>query len=274
MQSIEFYKMEGAGNDFVVIDNRNNGFTLDEIVTFSPKLCHRRFGVGADGVLVLEKPQIPDVNYTLIYRNADGSDAGMCGNGARCMAFFASKNGFPSSQIFNVHNVIYSATILGDENIEISFPDVSSPKNISFDGFALVKVHTGTEHVVEFTDTAKLEDEDALVKEGRTIRLHPKLNPPGTNVNFVCINNNENIDLQTYERGVENLTLACGTGALASAIATHFKKQSKSTDSKVTINVKGGTLVASFHFDPAAKTYTNIKLSGPAHIVYKGNIEI
>lgn len=279
MSSLQFYKMEGAGNDFVVFDNRDAGLSLEEIIAVTPDLCDRRFGIGADGVLVLEAPQKEDVDYTMIYRNADGSDAGMCGNGSRCLAMFAAHHGFGNKQIFNVHDAIYTAEVDKiEQEVSVSFPDVMAPKKLQIDKKKYLQVYTGTEHIVSFEELDRLEEEESLVDEGRFIRTHPLLDPPGTNVNFVCIDEPQSIYLQTYERGVEDLTLACGTGALASAIGTHFIESGlediEIDEYEYTVNVKGGILTVSFRFDEESNTYTQLILAGPAHFVFQGTIDL
>lgn len=273
--NLKFHKMEGAGNDFVVLNNRDYGFSLDEIIAFTPKLCDRKFGIGADGILVLEKPTLPDTDFTMIYRNSDGSDAGMCGNGARCITMFAAHFGFDETQTFNVHSAIYKAEVnKADQSSTIYFPDVLAPSWIEVGGTKLLQVYTGTEHVVCFADRAKLDDEEELVSMGRSIREHESLNPPGTNVNFVSVKNEMSIDLQTYERGVEDLTLACGTGALASAISSHFLMDGSPDIHRIDVQVKGGLLGVTFLYDENSKTYKNLALSGPAKFVYEGSIEL
>ena len=275
MTGIKFYKMEGAGNDFVIIDNRKTQFSLDEIIAFTPKLCDRRFGIGADGLIALENPQIDKVDYTMLYRNADGSDAGMCGNGSRCLALFATTHGFGTSLTFNVHDSIYSAEVdLNEQIVAVSFPDVQSPDSIQVKGNDLIQVYTGTEHVVKFVAANQLEDEELLIREGSEIRYDKSLNPPGTNVNFVCSRDNQSIELQTYERGVENLTLACGTGAIASAIATHFVLKPEGKLFNYSIKVKGGMLHVPFTFDEANAMYLNVKLVGAATFVFEGKIDV
>ena len=271
MRTLHFHKMEGAGNDFVVIDNREYGFTLDEIVAFTPKLCDRKFGVGGDGILVLEPSSSSDVDFTMIYRNADGSDAGMCGNGGRCLAMFAAHHGFGNKQRFNVHDAVYQAEVDKiEQQATIHFPDVLAPTWIEVKGTRLLQIYTGTEHVVCFTERTKLEDEEDLVSMGRSIRQHETLNPPGTNVNFVSVDDESSIHLQTYERGVEDLTLACGTGAMASAISAHFLMGAEYTETTTTVHVKGGDLGVSFSYDDDSKTYKKLALSGPARFVFEG----
>jgi len=274
MKTLQFHKMEGAGNDFVIIDNREYQFTMDEIIQFTPKLCDRKFGIGGDGILVLNSAEIADVDYTMIYRNADGSDAGMCGNGARCLALFASKNGFSASHCFNVHKNIYQAGVEQDGSVNIHFPVKVTPSQLRLNDFDLLKVDAATEHLVTFVEQNSLSNEDDLIKNGSELRYHQQMNPPGTNVNFVHIEGHDSISLQTYERGVENLTLACGTGALAAAIATHSSQEKQTSHSTYTVKVKGGILQASFNFDPETNTYHHLILNGPAHFVFKGYIDI
>lgn len=270
MKEITFHKMQGAGNDFVVIDNRKYGLALDEIIAFTPKLCDRKFGIGGDGILVLQPAQKAEVDFTMIYRNADGSDAGMCGNGARCLVMFAFKNGFNATQTFNVHDNVYEAEVHADNSVSIHFPVHVQPERRTLNGYDLIKADAATEHLVTFIPQEKLEDEKELVGVGSKLRYHAEVNPPGSNVNFVCAEDGEFIHLQTYERGVEGLTLACGTGALASAIATHFHKQRQEKHATYTVKVKGGTLKASFDFNPDTATYHQLILTGPAHFVFEG----
>ncbi|XWN37942.1 MAG: diaminopimelate epimerase [Balneola sp.] len=275
MKDLSFYKMEGAGNDFIVIDNRELKFSLERIIALTPALCNRRFGIGADGLLALENAQIENVDYTMIYRNADGSDAGMCGNGSRCLALFAATNGFSTSQSFNVHNSVYKAKVdLKNNSVSVGFPDVLEPENIQIDSHQLIQVYTGTEHVVRFVEPDKLNDETELTSIGSGLRYADQLNPPGSNVNFISKTGVSSIELQTYERGVEGLTLACGTGAIASAIASHFSSQNKHIKNDYSVNVKGGKLKVSFIYNPKEKIYTDIQLSGPAHFVFKGKINV
>lgn len=267
--------MEGAGNDFIVFDNRKAGFTDDEIIAFTPGLCDRRFGIGADGLLALQACDTDEADYIMMYRNADGSDAGMCGNGARCLSLFASTHGFGSSQKFKVHDAVYTSEVDKiNEKASVRFPDVQAPKKLQIGRKRYLQVYTGTEHIVSFEHPERLDEEESLVDEGREIRNHPLLNPPGTNVNFVCELDDHIIGLQTYERGVEDLTLACGTGALASAIGSHFLQEFPESEMRYEVEVKGGTLEVSFRYDQEKNLYTELILSGPAHFVFEGSIQI
>lgn len=267
-------KMEGAGNDFVVIDNRTYGFTLDEIVDITPRICDRKFGVGADGILVLAPSQRDELDYTMIYRNADGSDAGMCGNGARCLVQFAFHKGFQASQSFNVHDNVYEAEVHTDQTVSIHFPVHVTPEQLELDGLPLVQANAATEHLIYFTDSATLKNENELVRMGQKLRYHQKMDPPGTNVNFVSATDAASIELQTYERGVEDLTLACGTGAIASAIATHHHLKSTQKHLSCTVHVRGGTLEVQFDYDPGAGLYHQLILKGPANFVFEGSYSL
>lgn len=273
MISLDFYKMEGAGNDFVVFDNREYGLSLERLIEITPALCDRKFGIGADGLLALGQSKIPDAHYQMIYRNADGSDAGMCGNGGRCIALFARKNGYPASHSFHVHDSVYMADVK-DSEVSIHFPTRVQPSAITIQNREFMMVNAATEHLVAFVREKELEDEEQLVLEGRAIRYHEKMNPPGTNVNFIHVVNDGLLHIQTYERGVENLTLACGTGAIAAAIAAHRASTQKPGHARVQVQAKGGLLQVDFDYQQNEDTYHNLILTGPASIVFQGNIHI
>lgn len=270
---IAFTKMQGAGNDFIIIDNRVGLFNKEQIISLAPKLCDRRFGIGADGVILLQQSDDPDLDYTMFYRNADGSDAGMCGNGARCLALYASKLGLGEELRFNVHDHIYQAEVEAEQNqVTVSFPMNVEVEEVALEnGSLILRIQAGTEHIVKEVSKEKLQDEDFLTKTGKKLRNHPKFSPPGTNVNFIHGSTEDALTLQTYERGVEGLTLACGTGAIASALAWHHIQ---GTDNKVetstNIEVKGGNLQVYFTFDENEKVYKNIRLAGEAQFVFKG----
>ncbi|MCH8567849.1 MAG: diaminopimelate epimerase [Balneolales bacterium] len=267
---LKFTKMQGAGNDFVVFDNRPYGFLLDEIIAITPRLCHRRFGVGADGVLVLEPSAKAD--YRMIYRNADGSDAGMCGNGARCLARFANRAGFGKELSFMVHDKEYRASI-SNEEVSVFFPvEPAAAEFISLLDRPSVFVDSGTEHVVTWVKADVLSDESKLRDEGRTIRYMQDLFPTGTNVNFVTEAAKNHLVIKTYERGVEDLTLACGTGALACSIGQHMKQtKGQAGTFSFDIDCSGGRLKTSFTFDSNHSKYFNLRLTGPADFVFDGS---
>lgn len=272
INKLKFTKMQGAGNDFVVIDNREYQFRLKDLIQLAPKLCDRKFGIGADGLLVLSTPQIEGLDYTMIYRNSDGSDAGMCGNGARCLALFAKESGFGPEQRFNVHDNIYRAKVRSNDVVEISFPVKTQIEQINLDDQSLFEVYTGTEHVVkQEMDKDELNQEDELRKVGRKLRMHDHFQPLGTNVNFIHGSGDKELLIQTYERGVEDLTLACGTGAIASALVWHhIQNDRRETKTEYTVNAKGGKLSVEFSFDPSTRTYSDIKLKGKVQFVFTG----
>lgn len=267
--NISFTKMQASGNDFVVLDNRSESFSKEQIITMAPKICNRKFGVGSDGLLALCAPEFPDVEYTMFYRNSDGSDAGMCGNGARCIALFANSLGFADEHSFSVHEHVYQARV-NDEVVIISFPMHTSVKEQRVDGDKLYVIHTGTEHVVKTVEEEALTHKEQLFEEGRRLRYHEQYYPKGTNVNFICGVNNSRLKLQTYERGVENLTLACGTGAIASALVWHHLQKDNDSEQKYAVATEGGTITVHFSYNSTTKQYNNIKLEGPAHFVFKG----
>lgn len=271
--SISFYKLQGAGNDFVAIDNRDNKYTLDELIDYTPKLCDRRFGIGADGLLALF-PGTESTSYTMVYRNADGSDAGMCGNGGRCIARLATSLGIAQKHTFGVHQQIYKASV--DERfVIIDLPSKPSVQQIADNDFYhLAKIHTGTEHITTQVDQKTLSDHNYLRKNGKFLRFDGRFAPRGTNVNFYAVETSNAIKLVTYERGVEDLTLACGTGAIASAIAHHHFLNSDALSSEIRVSCLGGDLFAGFSFDLASKSYFDLTLKGPAEIVYQGIITI
>lgn len=261
---IRFVKMHGAGNDFVVIDNRESCFTLDEIIAFTPRLCDRRTGIGADGILVLDASQKAD--FTMVYRNADGSDAGMCGNGGRCIASFAISNGFPPTHRFECNSRIYDASE-HEQNIRLSFPVTTIVTPIA-DGF---RIDTGTDHVVVPVTSAELLDSAALIARGRTLRHRHN-----ANVNFVCERNvDKAVDIVTYERGVEDLTLACGTGALAAATWWHHAfGQNITSFNRFPVISKGGTLFVDLDVKTHPTSYHSYHLTGPAIRVFEGIIHL
>src|SRR5699024_7740116 len=145
---ISFTKMQGAGNDFVVLNNLEGHYSRQELIELTPKLCDRRFGIGADGLLALFPPEDKKDDYIMFYRNADGSDAGMCGNGARCLALFAHGLGFDSVHSFRIHERLYQARVEAPETVRISFPVKTTVTESRVDDKKIWQLHTGTEHIV------------------------------------------------------------------------------------------------------------------------------
>ncbi len=268
-QTLIFTKMQGAGNDFILFDNRGVKMTEKELSNLAPALCNRKFGVGADGIIALQFDETKEADLVMLYKNPDGSDAGMCGNGARCFAAFAATLGSPNKFTFRVHEKVYRASVK-KRSVVIYFPLETSVIEETVANEAILNIYTNTEHIVCPTQTHLLDEEQDLVARGRYLRNHPKFSPKGTNVNFVAGVDKNTLCLQTYERGVEDLTLACGTGAIASALGWHHLQQASAGSFKFKIKVKGGTLTVHFSFDTETKTYNNIKLEGPAAFVFEG----
>ncbi|MDZ7715576.1 MAG: diaminopimelate epimerase [Balneolaceae bacterium] len=272
---IPFTKIQGTGNDFIIIDNRENLVTIEQIIELAPKMCHRTFGIGADGIILLNNPSDPTLDYTMVYRNADGSNAGMCGNGARCLALFANDLEMGSELTFNVHKNIYKAKIIDKENIQISFPMKTEVTELQIEGQpTLYQSHPGTEHVVLSIEQDLLENEEYLRATGKRLRNAEKFQPPGTNVNFMYGGSADSLKLQTYERGVEDLTLACGTGAIASALTWHHIQGNETLKNNCTVRVKGGELTVEFSYDKHNNKYQNIRLAGPAERVFSGEYHV
>lgn len=264
--------MQGTGNDFVVIDNRESRYQKKQLIDLTPELCHRSYGIGADGLLVLQKPRLPETDYEMMYRNADGSDAGMCGNGSRCLALLAAKLGMGDKLTFNVHDNTYRARVENRSEVWVDFPFSTKVESLQLDGETdtIYQVYTGTEHIVLETESEFLEDHERLFSKGKQLRHHPRFQQKGTNVNFFSGLETGRISLQTYERGVENLTLACGTGAIASALTWHYIQQEDSKADKIKVKTPGGELYVSFTFDTRNDSYKQIRLGGAATLVFEG----
>ncbi|MEX0681351.1 MAG: diaminopimelate epimerase [Balneolales bacterium] len=223
-----FEKMHGAGNDFIVIDARAADFSIDLIKNNTARLCHRRTGIGADGILMLDRSKKND--YSMHYLNADGSEAGMCGNGARCLAHFAFRHGFSSDVSFDVHGLTYQASV-HNSYVSVQFPVDPKPLLKTIEGVIWCVVDAGTEHIVSIDKKNPDIPEEELRQTGRRLRNRIDLFPHGTNVNFANVLDENRLELITYERGVEDLTLACGTGAIATAISWYFLKQQQGSHS-------------------------------------------
>lgn len=274
MMDLPFTKMHGAGNDFVIVDNRERLLSNDEIVALAPRICRRRFGVGADGIMALQPPETPDLDYTMFYRNADGSDAGMCGNGARCLALFAARAGLGEQLRFSVHDTVYQARVdMRSRRATVFFPMEVEIREVSLpEEPAIYQLHAGTEHIVLEVPERAFQNNELLISRGRKLRHHEMFNPPGTNVNFICGQQTDEIKIKTYERGVENLTLACGTGAIAAALTWHHISRPKPASS-IRVQARGGTLQSDFSYDAAGGLYHDIRLAGAAEFVFRGSYE-
>ncbi len=257
---LEFFKYQGAGNDFVIFDNRDGLFPKDNVALIR-KICDRRFGVGGDGLMLLE--DVEGFDFKMIYYNADGHPGSMCGNGGRCLVSFAHSLGlFDSQTLFQANGNRYTAHMSNDK-VSLNMLDVNRLE--TSDGH--VFLDTGSPHHVQFEENLKKLD---VFSMGRKIRFGDPYSEEGTNVNFVEQVNDNTFKVRTYERGVEDETLSCGTGVTAVALASHFL--GKTTSERVRIQTEGGNLEVSFKASDGK--FTDIVLTGPATFVYKGEIEL
>lgn len=258
---IEFYKYQGTGNDFVMIDNRTNFFPKDDVKLIE-RLCDRRFGIGADGLILLENDS--ETDFRMVYYNSDGNQSSMCGNGGRCLVAFANQLGvIDDKTTFIATDGLHHASVNADSIVSLQMIDVNEIQKKDSYTF----LNTGSPHHVQIVDDL----EHYNVKEnGAAIRYGELYGEKGSNVNFVKKVDSDTFSLRTYERGVEDETLACGTGATAVAIAMNAIGETDKTS--INLNVEGGKLVVSFDKDNDG--YTNVFLTGLAKFVFKGTIEI
>ncbi|WP_121665718.1 diaminopimelate epimerase [Mesonia aquimarina] len=255
---LTFYKYQGTGNDFVLIDNRNKIFKNDTKLV--KQLCDRKFGIGADGLILLENSSIAGDDFKMVYFNADGNESTMCGNGGRCLVRFAEFLGIvKNSATFTAIDGKHEAKILSD-SISLQMQNVTEIKQIA-DAYFL---DTGSPHHIVFTDNLKDLD---VKKEGAKIRHNELYKKEGVNVNFVE-QAQDFLNVRTFERGVEDETLSCGTGVTAVAIAAHFSE--KVSTKNVAIKTPGGNL--SIQFEEENAKYHNVWLTGPAQQVFEGKI--
>ncbi len=256
---IFFNKYEGTGNDFIIIDNRKAPFVSlnKDNINF---LCDRRFGIGADGLILIKNHA--EFDFEMEYYNSDGAIATMCGNGGRSVTAWALANGFSPTNIkFKAVDGLHTASEKGGI-ISLTMNNVRGIRKV-LKGWSL---NTGSPHYVEFVKETEGID---IIKKGREIRYNPLFGDEGTNVNFVSLGG-ETITVRTYERGVEDETLSCGTGVTASAIASVFSRQIDTSPVKVI--TRGGNLSVSFTVNN--DVIENIVLSGPAKFVFSGHIII
>lgn len=259
--NLTFYKYQGTGNDFILVDNRSPVLSKNDtnLINF---LCDRKFGIGADGLILLENSEDPRDDFKMIYFNADGNESSMCGNGGRCLVAFARFLKIISDKatftaIDGIHEAVIENELIGLKMMNVE--GVEEKGNAFF-------INTGSPHHVIFSDDVVNLD---VKKEGAAIRYSEAYaSKGGTNVNFVAPVEEADFKVRTYERGVEDETLSCGTGVTAVALAAHAS--GKTSALTVDISTPGGEL--SVRFTPEAKGYSNIWLTGPAKQVFKGEI--
>lgn len=260
--------MSGSGNDFIIIDNRDKIVDKIDLPNFIAKACRRKMSVGADGFILVENTDAADFKWR--FYNSDGSVAEMCGNGARCVARFAYLNGIAGPDMsFETQAGIVYAQVAG-ESVKVKMTDpldlrMNYTIELKNSSLSISSVNTGVPHAVIIKDM--IEDAE-VVQAGREIRFHDMFAPAGANVNFVCHLKDNIIAIRTYERGVEDETLACGTGAVASAIIMARKMKIKSP---VNVLTQSGGYLNIFYQENDGK-YHNIYLEGDARIIYKAQL--
>ncbi len=275
MKQITFYKLQASGNDFILIDRRSKTASQN-YRKLAIELCRRKTGVGADGLLVIEPSRKTSFKMRII--NADGSQAEMCGNGARCVALWAQHKS--QSHKVTKSQVIKFETIAGMVEAGVK-KEMVKLKTTALFGIKLDSslsvlgrkmhinyINTGVPHVVVFVEGL---DKIDVAKIGRAIRFHKRFAPAGANVNFVEITGNNSISVRTYERGVEAETLACGTGSIASGIITTCKLSKACGEHKVKVKTRGGDIL-NVYFSCEADKIKDVFLEGKAHLVFKGSV--
>ena len=272
---LEFTKMNGAGNDFILIDNRKKQIHLSSNQV--ERLCHRQLGIGADGLVLWEPPKDPGAaDWAWDFYNSDGSPAEMCGNAARCFVRYIQNQVASKVESFETRFEtlagIINGRVKGDQvTVTLTQPvdfKFNQPLKVAGQPTEAHTVNTGVPHAVLFVDNP----DAAMVKEwGREIRFHELFSPKGTNVNFVQLCGPGALKVRTYERGVEGETLACGTGVTASALIAAEKH---SLTSPIKIQVHGGDWLEVAFNRNAAGDFSNVRLTGPGEFIFKGRISL
>jgi len=255
---MQFYKYQGTGNDFIILDDRNKDFQLTQKeIAF---LCHRRFGIGADGLMLLQNAEGYD--FRMVYFNSDGTEGTMCGNGGRCLVRFAADLGIVQEKAYFIAVDGPHLAYIDELKISLQMQDVKEIQQLPFDYYT----HTGSPHYVQFCQHIDSVD---VKKQGAEIRYSSEFaHQNGTNVNFVELLENQGIFVRTYERGVEDETYSCGTGVTAAALITHV---TQNYDSPIHIKTLGGKLEVQFEGN-LAMGFREIFLIGPAEKVFQGEI--
>lgn len=261
MSKIDFFKMTGSGNDFVVINNLSGELKAEDLPELARKICRRGLSLGADGLILIEPSYRADFYFR--YLNADGSYAEMCGNGGRCVARFAYLKGIAGPKMsFDTLAGIITAEVIGPRvKLKMTPPTdlkIDYPLDVSGKTLTVSSINTGVPHVVVFVDDVEAVDVEGL---GREIRYHPHYQPAGTNADFVQVVGPSKIIMRTYERGVEGETLACGTGACASALVTAEKGLA---DWPISVQTRGGEILT-IHYEEG-----DIFLEGEARVICEG----
>lgn len=265
---IEFFKMSGSGNDFILIDNRDDSLSVGNLKEFVKKVCERKTSGGADGLIIIENSDRVDFRWRFF--NADGSEVEMCGNGGRCAARFAVIKGISSETLsFETVAGIIDAEVKGNVvKLRLTEPhDLKTDYNLNIENspYIVNSINTGVPHVVHFVDDLDSYDVRGY---GPLIRYHEVYQPEGTNANFVRVIDRNTLRIRTYERGVEDETLACGTGAVASALISSWKGR---VESPVDVQVKSGETLT-IYFEKTDNGFEKVYLEGGTSVVYQGHL--
>ncbi len=256
---IKFYKYQGTGNDFIIVDDRQKTFNTDK--AHVAQLCHRRFGIGADGLILLQPHQ--ELDFYMQYFNSDGAESSMCGNGGRCLAAFAHLLGLSKNNTmqFMAIDGVHEAKILENNVVSLKMNNVN---HIAVFGDSY-ELNTGSPHYVAFTKQLKSFD---LITNAKAIRYNSIYKQAGINVNFIEPTGTNDLFVRTYERGVEDETYSCGTGVTACAIVQAVKNNFSNGQHAINIQTPGGNLTVSYQKNE--NTFTNVWLTGPAVLVFTG----
>ena len=267
-KTIPFYKMSGSGNDFIIIDNRQPKFDEADLTRLIVGVCRRKMSAGADGLILVEDAQ--GVDFKWRFYNSDGSRAEMCGNGARCVSRFAFLEGIVGRTLSFRTDAGPISAVVSDKKVKIKMTD---PTDLGEEAFldlgdtalAYRAVNTGVPHAV--IEVEGLEGVD-VVTVGREVRNHPAFAPNGTNANFIQLEDDGTLSIRTYERGVEDETLACGTGNVAAALVASLKHGLKSP---VKLLTRSGEYL-SIYFEKKGSLFSEVYLEGDARVIYKGEL--
>ncbi|MDR2442689.1 MAG: diaminopimelate epimerase [Deltaproteobacteria bacterium] len=271
MEKFKFYKYSGHGNDFVIVDNWNSCVPENDLAKITKYLCRPKFGVGADGTVFINAgPE--EVDFQVRFFNSDGSEADMCGNASRCVAHLANHLSIAPSEMTFSTKVGHVEASVKDHMVSVMMPKVGRPEGtalVDVDGYnqTYYRINTGVYHAVAF-----VQDLDAVnvVKYGRAVRRHPSFSPEGTNVDFVKVVSEDTLAVRTYERGVEDETLACGTGVIASALVAAVQNLVKGD--KILCKTKGGEDLT-VRFVGAPLNPEKVFLEGVVRHTFSGQVE-
>lgn len=272
--TLHFYKMTGAGNDFVMVDNRD--LTLTPVLTHDTiaALCDRRFGIGGDGLIAVEPAQVGG-DVRMRYYNSDGGEAEMCGNGARCFTAFV--NFLTKGELSDIRFETMAGIVCGKMRKDgLVTVQLTTPKDMKINALSATDtvpapvhfINTGVPHAVAYLDDVDSID---IRKMGAFLRYHEVFAPAGTNANFACVSGPQHLRLRTYERGVEDETLACGTGMTATAL---LHAVLTGAPSPISLDVAGGVTLSVGFVRGENDTFSDVTLTGPAVLVFEGDIEL